>query len=97
MVVVNIATQYYMFYAIEPPNNGHIGDSINFGCFVLCVEVVKKNSYCLGLDAFVERFTIILLLCPYLRGSTIGGFTVHGFTIIKFVSWWYPKLMNSCM
>ena len=68
---------------MEPPNKGHVGDNINSLVGVLHTEVVlflevvnvyRKSKY-LGSQAvsFVERS---IIHCPFLGGSTIGGFIV---------------------
>ena len=61
---------------VEPPNRGHVGGQHKFTSFVLCreVETIGEGNFLRPQVVFlVERSS---MLCPFLGGSTIGGFTV---------------------
>ena len=60
---------------VEPPSKGHIGDSIRYNReVVLFSEAIYSEPQAVS---FVERS---IIPCPHLRGSTIGGSTVHDYT-----------------
>ncbi len=56
---------------VEPPNKGHFGTNLNCSLWRGCPLLVGSN--CIKMF-YVERF---IILCPYLKVSTIVGFTVH--------------------
>ena len=72
-------------YTVEPPNKGHFGDNINSAVLSLyrgcpyfggskCIRTIGKQIFgILNCVLCIERS---IILCPYLRGSTIGGSTV---------------------
>ena len=68
-------------YTVEPLNGGHLGlrTIINSVVFIV-VNLKPIETINLGPRAasFVERS--IILICPYLRVSTIGGSTVYSKT-----------------
>ena len=61
---------------VEPLNKGHFGDNINSLVLSFVERLSSSRRLYLGSQAvsLVERS---IIHCPYLRGSTIGGFTVY--------------------
>ena len=91
----------YHTYAVKPPNKGHVGDNKNSHALSLVERLSSSRRfklYCYYREtkfsgprelSTVQRF---LIQCPFLRGSTIGSFTIIWCTII--ISTWF--MMSVC-
>ena len=72
---------------VKPPNKGHVGNNIDSQALSLverlscshCIDTIKKWNF--RVPRVINIYTVerFVMQCPFLGGSTIGGFTVRQF------------------
>ena len=62
---------------VNPPNKAHIRDNIKSAVVSLVERLSSSWRFKLAIGKPNTLYSSLLKLYPYLRGSTIGGFTVH--------------------